>query len=335
MNTKVTIIVPIYNVEKYVAKCLNSLIKQTFKEIEIYAIIDGSPDKSIDIVNEFCKKDSRIKCIEKENGGYGSALELAICLIKSKYFLICDPDDWLSEDAVEVLYNAAEKNNVDLVVGDKYLVFSDNEEQKYSYSVTPDMKIIPNKVYENDEASILCNLLVSPHSKLFKTELAKYIIFPKKVSYTDFLLYILYCDNIKSGMYLEKPLSYYLIDRVGNTATDVSLKAVNNILTVFKSTLEQLNKNPNNGKYIYYKMFCHYKIVIMTMASKLDNDDYKLVKEEIYNLLDVFKKTKNKILKYFPMKKIYNKFIFLFLINDITKKFTFNFLIKKYKKRNK
>lgn len=335
MNTKVTIIVPIYNVEKYVAKCLESLINQTFKEIEIYAIIDGSPDNSIDIVKEFCKKDNRIKCIEKENGGYGSALELAISTITSKYFLICDPDDWLSENAVEVLYNAAEKNDVDLVVGDKYLVFSDNEEQEYSCSVTPDMKIIPNKVYKDEEASILCNLSVSPHSKLFKTELAKNINFPKKVSYTDFLLYILYCDNIKSGIYLEKPLSYYLIDREGNTATDVSLKAVNNILTVFKSILEQLNNHSVNGKYIYYKMFCHYKIVIMTMASKLNSEEYKTVEEEIYNLLEELKKHKNEIKKYFPMKKIYNKFIFMLLINDITKRFTFNYLIKKYRKRNK
>ena len=99
---KVTIVVPIYNVEKYLPKCLDSLISQTFKDIEIWAISDGSPDNSVKIIKEYEKKDKRVKCIEKENGGYGSVLEYAIKNIKTKYFLICDPDDWISEDAIEV-----------------------------------------------------------------------------------------------------------------------------------------------------------------------------------------------------------------------------------------
>ena len=95
MKPKVTIIVPIYNVEKYIEKCLRSLLAQSFSEFEVWAIDDGSPDNSSDIVKEFCKKDSRIKLIQKENGGYGSVLEYAIKRIETEYFLICDPDDWL------------------------------------------------------------------------------------------------------------------------------------------------------------------------------------------------------------------------------------------------
>ena len=72
MEAKVTIVVPIYNVEKYVSKCLNSLINQTYKYIEIWAIDDGSPDNSKDVVERFSKKDPRVKLILKENGGYGS-----------------------------------------------------------------------------------------------------------------------------------------------------------------------------------------------------------------------------------------------------------------------
>ena len=101
--SKVTIVVPIYNVEKYVAKCLDSLIKQTFKDIEIWAISDGSPDNSVNIVKRYAAKDDRVKCIEKENGGYGSVLEYAIKNIKTDYFLICDPDDWISDEAIETL----------------------------------------------------------------------------------------------------------------------------------------------------------------------------------------------------------------------------------------
>ena len=126
---KVTIVVPIYNVEKYLPKCLDSLISQTFKDIEIWAISDGSPDNSVKIIKEYEKKDKRVKCIEKENGGYGSVLEYAIKNIKTKYFLICDPDDWISEDAIEVLYGAAEDNKLDFVRAAYYDVYSDNNEK--------------------------------------------------------------------------------------------------------------------------------------------------------------------------------------------------------------
>ena len=96
--SKVSIIVPIYNVEKYVSKCLDSLTRQTFSDIEILAVSDGSPDNSKEIVLKYAEKDKRVKFIEKENGGYGSVLETAIARIESEYFMVCDPDDWLSDD---------------------------------------------------------------------------------------------------------------------------------------------------------------------------------------------------------------------------------------------
>ena len=107
MQPKVSIIVPIYNVEEYISKCLTSLENQTFKNIEIWAVSDGSPDNSAQIVKRYQKKFDNIKLIEKENGGYGSVLEYCINNIKTEYFLICDPDDWLSDDCIEVLYKKA------------------------------------------------------------------------------------------------------------------------------------------------------------------------------------------------------------------------------------
>ena len=152
---KVSIVVPIYNVEKYLPKCLDSLINQTFKDIEIWAISDGTPDNSVSIIKEYAKKDNRVKCIEKENGGYGSVLEYAIQNIKTEYFLICDPDDWLAKDAIEKLYNLAIKNKVDLVVGAKNLVYNDNEDTHYDDSKLKTVNIdVENlKVYKDDEVS--------------------------------------------------------------------------------------------------------------------------------------------------------------------------------------
>ena len=127
---EITVVVPIYNVEEYIGKCLVSLINQTFTNFEVWAINDGSPDNSSNIVEEYSKQDKRIKLINKENGGYGSVLEYGIKNISSKYFLVCDPDDWLETNALEELYNFAEKKIfLDLLLG-KYPHMQNYIEQK-------------------------------------------------------------------------------------------------------------------------------------------------------------------------------------------------------------
>lgn len=337
MKNKVTVIVPIYNVEKYVAKCLDSLINQTLKEIEVFAVIDGSPDNSIEIVKKYAKKDSRIKCIDKENGGYGSVLEYSLERIKTDYFLICDPDDWLREDAVETLYNAAIKNNADIVVGDKYLVYSDNEQTDYCSSILHPGTIEPNKLYKGKEVGRLVNLSVSPHSKLFKTSLANKIKFPRKVNYTDFLLFMVSLSNAKSALYIDEALSYYLIDRVGNSVTDVSIKAVNGLLTVFKETLSILENKKCDNSYIYYGMYHQLRYTILNVAAKLSKENYKIAKKDIRECLFLLKPYKKDIKKYVKynnkLKTIYNRLILSLLFNKVFSLTTMKFLIKLAKKR--
>ena len=190
---KVSIIVPIYNMGTYLPKCLDSSITQTYKDIEILAISDGSTDKSVSIVKKYQKKDKRIKLIEKENGGYGSVLEYAINrLIKTKYFLICDPDDYLDKSCVEVLYNTALEKKVDLVCGSYYCLFNSGEKKYFDGMLYPifSNSIIDKVLFDHDKNKCMM-MFASPHAKLYKTSLAKGIVFPHHVSYTDRLLYIL------------------------------------------------------------------------------------------------------------------------------------------------
>ena len=258
MNKEVSIIVPIYNVEEYLPKCLDSLISQTYKNIKIYAVIDGSPDNSIDIVKKYAKKDKRIICIDKENGGYGSVLEETIGRIDTDYFMICDPDDWLSKDAVETLVTCAYKHDLDILTGDKYVVYSDNNEETYEATNRYFKFVEPGVVYENpSQFSYLCP---SPHAKMYRTSLAKGIKFPRKVSFTDLLLYLIVVSKSKKGMYINKALSYYLIDRVGNTTTDRSKKAFISEITVLNSILDQLdNADPDS----YIILYDHYRYTVI------------------------------------------------------------------------
>lgn len=336
MGNKVSIIVPIYNVEKYIEKCLKSLISQTYKDIEIFAVIDGSKDNSVNIVREYIKKDKRIICIEKENGGYGSVLELAIKTIKTEYFLICDPDDWLKENAVEELMKAANENRADIVVADKINVYSNDNSEQYCSSSRKNYEVEKNYVLSNDERFKAMHLEVSPHSKLFKTNCVKGLVFPKYVNYTDFLLYMYAIKNANRVIYIDKPLAYYLIDREGNTSTDKSYKSLKSQIVVYKEIINNL-KDVNNNNY-YYRMYIQYRYPILNTASRLSKQDYNTIKKELFSLFDSIENQKeiiNNIKFNNIVKQIFNKTICMGLFSKIFRNMTITFIIKlnRYKNR--
>ena len=104
MDELISIIVPIYNVEKYLRQCLDSIMNQTYQNFECLLINDGSPDNSANICREYVDKDSRFKYFEKENGGVSSARNLGIEYSKGEYITFIDSDDWVDSDYLELLY---------------------------------------------------------------------------------------------------------------------------------------------------------------------------------------------------------------------------------------
>ena len=134
---KVSIIIPIYNVEEYLEECLLSALKQTLKEIEIICVNDGTPDNSMDIVNKYAKEDSRIVIVEKENGGLSSARNAGMAAAKGEYVYFLDSDDYILEDAMEVLYEQAHDNNLDDIYFDAESFF-ESEDLKEEMSVYVD-----------------------------------------------------------------------------------------------------------------------------------------------------------------------------------------------------
>ena len=114
---KVSVIVPMYNVEDYLRQALDSLVNQTLKDIEIICVDDCSTDGSVEILNEYAKKDSRIKVhVQKENQGQGVARNIAIEMATGEYIMFLDPDDWFDTRACEIAYNQIEKNKNDVVL---------------------------------------------------------------------------------------------------------------------------------------------------------------------------------------------------------------------------
>ena len=161
MNEKITVIVPVYNVEHYLDKCLDSLINQTYKNLEIIVINDGSTDNSGIICQEYAQKDNRIIYIEKENGGQSEARNMGLNRMTGSYVTFVDSDDWVELDYVEVLYNKLIEYQADIAVGNYY---SYNEQEGIFY-----FHIFGNSYYEKvyDNVSIFENFYESEHMKNF------------------------------------------------------------------------------------------------------------------------------------------------------------------------
>lgn len=117
---KVSVIIPVYNVEKYLRECLDSVINQTLQDIEIILIDDGGKDNCPRIIDEYAKKDSRIVAIHKENGGYGQTCNVGLERAHGEYISIVEPDDYIDKNMYEDLYKLAKKNDTDIVKSDFY-----------------------------------------------------------------------------------------------------------------------------------------------------------------------------------------------------------------------
>ena len=316
--SKVSIIVPIYNVEKYVSKCLDSLLRQSFSDIEVIAVSDGSPDNSKDIVLDYCGKDSRVKFVEKENGGYGSVLEKAIEHINSDYFMVCDPDDWLSDNAVEVLVDTLEKNNVDLVVGCKYLVYNDNAEEVYTDSVIHSVSI--NTEFDKVYTDLDCFYYLdpSPHAKLYKTSLCKGIRLPHKVSFTDLLLYTYALSNAKSAIYIKNALSYYLIDRPGNSMSTFKDKTFYDHYVIMSELFRYAKEN--NNSMLYARTYIQFRYALSQLKDNgLDSARVKYF-NEYWIIFKALIKHKKDVIDNYPKAGSLTKLKCEFLLSGLFEK---------------
>ena len=161
MTEKITVIVPVYNVEHYLDKCLDSLINQTYKNLEIIVINDGSTDNSGIICQEYAQKDNRIIYVEKENGGQSEARNMGLDRMTGSYVTFVDSDDWVEADYVETLYQKITEYQADIAVGNYY---SYNEQEGIFC-----FHIFGSSYYEKvyDNVSIFENFYESEHMKNF------------------------------------------------------------------------------------------------------------------------------------------------------------------------
>lgn len=230
--TDISIIVPVYNAEKYLKKCLDSLVNQTKKELEFILINDGSTDKSEEIIKTY--KDKRIKYFKNKNQGIGKTRNFGIEKSSGKYIMFLDSDDYFSNDACEILYKEAEKEKADLIVFDYYRVEKGNLNEVKIESF--------NATNIKDDPNLLLKVNLGPCNKIYKTDLIKNndIKFEENLKYEDTLFVVKAIYNAKKIIKLNRFLHYYMIHEKSETTVrdervfDI-LKIVDKIRTYLKN----------------------------------------------------------------------------------------------------
>ena len=211
--TKVSVILPIYNVAKYLPKCLDSILGQTLKDIEVICVNDESPDNSLEVLRQYAGLDARIKIINQQNSGPGMARNNGIKQAKGEYVAFVDPDDWIDEDMLDEMYGAAKKEKADLV---ECGVMTHNEKNGKT-------KIKIEKVADifgwQDDPQYVFQGITAGWSKLCRRELLeeKNIVFADGRCAEDQIFTIALRVEANKIVYIKKPFYHYLIRKTSIT----------------------------------------------------------------------------------------------------------------------
>ena len=179
----VSIIIPIYNVEKYLDKCITTVVYQTYKNLEIILVDDGSTDSSSSICDKWAKKDSRIKVIHKKNGGLSDARNVGITYATGEYLYFIDSDDWVSINLIQRMVKLAEHDKADMIIFQFAYVYSDGRTVR-NYNSNKEKKVINRK---NTYLLLMDDLEITNHvwRKFYRRSLVPERVFPKGKNFED------------------------------------------------------------------------------------------------------------------------------------------------------
>ena len=338
-NIKVSIIIPVYNVEQYIKQCLDSVINQTLKDIEIICIDDKSTDNSLQILKEYKQKDSRIVLIEHNNNlGVSASRNDAINIAKGEYIIFLDSDDFLELNYCEILFNIAKQNNLKLVYNTnvKYYI-SENKIKKRSHANLPNNKLLYidskniNKLYWSAcQIMVKRDILKSEHITFPLIQIAEDLYFNKilysyiytnnePLATTNKTTYYYRkqsnstltskisttTDEIKSiNLIYENYKSRNLLDKLPIPLPDQNMLQSSSIKSIFYKELRQLFLKIKQDNLVNYSLYQKHQLIFMNSCLASSNYSEYQIQLVIDNIIP-----KKEIIKIFniPVLRITNK----------------------------
>jgi len=291
---EISVIVPVYNVEKYLEKCIDSILSQTFKNFEVILVDDGSTDSCGIICDKYERLDNRVKVIHKTNGGLSSARNFGLEIAGGEYVVFVDSDDWIDENMCQELYNEAKENNADIVQCKFIKAYDENA--IICHNQFNDIEVIGNLDALNNLYNDRCIETVVTWNKLYKRDLFNDITFPNgKLHEDEFTTYkLLYKANkvvlIGKEFYYYRQTPNSIMNSDFNIRRLDSLEALNQKLEFFKKI---------NNELLYKKTIKSYEDILKEYYFKCKN-----IKDEKEVLKKIRNEYKKKFIEYMTNNQV-------------------------------
>lgn len=268
---KISVIVPVYNAENSLHRCLDSILNQTLQDLEVLLINDGSTDKSGSICDQYVEKDKRVRVFHKENGGVSSARNIGLKNMRGRYSIHCDSDDWVEKDMLYNLYKSLEATNADILICDFY---TESSKGDMNYCIQKPRELTPTVVCEdlllNKIHGSTCNKLIR-NSFIYEANIS----FNEEVNYCEDLLFIIeLLINKPVVTYLNQAYYYYLYHSKSITKSN----SIDQIITLEKyvNTLKAILE-----PFPYYKrainiQILNVKIILLNNTNVSSHDINKM-----------------------------------------------------------
>ncbi len=281
---KVSIIIPVYNVENFLDRCLKSVEQQTYKDIEVIIVDDGSPDNSYKIIDEYVTRNSNFISYKIENSGQGGARNFGIDKATGDYIVFLDSDDYITPNCIEKLVSVAISEKSDIVICSCFDVKEDG-----TIISKIENNIVSGTTSIFDSPEILFNR-VAPWGKLFKKSILGDLRFVTRVWYEDLRLIPKFYLNAEKITYIEDALLYY-VQRIGSTMNNSNATKNLEIIDAFEDLISYYKEKNVFEKFkeeFYFLIISHISIAGMTRVLLCNNKEKKSVIKKLEEYLSSF-----------------------------------------------
>nr|QGT49628.1 hypothetical protein Melaina855_0150 [uncultured Candidatus Melainabacteria bacterium] len=288
-NIKISVIVPVYNVEKYLSQCIESILNQSLREIEIICINDGSSDSSLQILEKYKNLDERIIIVDKNNTGYGASCNIGLKLSRGEYISIIETDDFIASNMLEDMYNLAIKNSVDIVKS-AYYEYKDLDETNREYVSKINWSsqyIMPDGIFKIEKCPQLLYFHPSIWSCIYKREFLKkhniWFVEAQKAGWADNPFQVQTLCLAERIIYTDNAYYYYRLTNPTSSSNIVNLSNPFDRSDEVHAFLTSKNINDTNLLAHLYKREMSY---IDIVANGVCEDLYDSAAEKILKLIN-------------------------------------------------
>lgn len=285
-HPKVSVIVPVYKVDRYLTQCLNSIVNQTMEDLEIIIVDEGDMDRCREIIDVFEKNDPRIMAPHKKNGGYGASVNLGMSMARGEYIAIVESDDWIEQEMYEEMYAYAKSLDADVVKTPYYSYFCDGHRQDCEYRHFIKESVPQNICFSIKEYGELMQVHASLWSAIYRTSyMRKYdirFIEAKGGAYVDVGFRIDTLIHTNRIAWLDKPYYNYRIDSVGSTTNNFNMKGMLQRWDEVHQSIDKMDYEKYYGRYLIIDEFLN--TIGQARHHGIDKELYKKLKVNIFSI---------------------------------------------------